>query len=105
MHTGTTPALALLLGDPERPHRIDGQALRELFALTATESVITAAVANGNSVSEIARALTVTENTVRSHLRSIFSKTGVTRQPQLVHLVRISLPLAQPLSVDPLLSN
>ncbi|AYJ87732.1 LuxR family transcriptional regulator [Sphingomonas paeninsulae] len=100
MHTGTTPALALLLGDPERPHRIDGQALRELFALTPTEALITASVANGSSVSEVALELAITENTVRAHLRSIFSKTGVSRQPQLVHLVHTSLPLNSPDAVS-----
>jgi DNA-binding CsgD family transcriptional regulator len=92
MHTGTAPALALFLGDPERQGIVTGEALRELFALTPTEAAISASVANGASVIETARRLGIAENTVRAHLRSIFAKTGVNRQSQLVHLIHTSLP-------------
>ncbi|WP_157216552.1 helix-turn-helix transcriptional regulator [Flavisphingomonas formosensis] len=92
MHTGSAPALALFLGDPERQAAVSGDTLRELFGLTPTEAAISASLANGTSVIETARRLGIAENTVRAHLRSIFAKTGVNRQSQLVHLIHTSLP-------------
>ncbi len=92
MHGGTTPAIALFLGDPERQCVVTSDALRELFAFTPTEASIAASLANGVSVIETAHRLGIAENTVRAHLRSIFAKTGATRQSQLVHLIHTSLP-------------
>ncbi|ARS26569.1 helix-turn-helix transcriptional regulator [Sphingomonas sp. KC8] len=92
LHAGSAPALALYLGDPERQMQVNAQALRELFNLTPTEAAISACVANGLSVHESAERLGIASNTVRAHLRSIFAKTGVARQSQLVHLVHTSLP-------------
>jgi DNA-binding CsgD family transcriptional regulator len=92
MQTGSTPAVALFLSDPERQCMVTGSAVRELLPLTPTEAEISASLANGFSVCETATRLGVAETTVRTHLRSIFAKTGVTRQPQLVHLIHTSLP-------------
>ena len=85
-------AVALFISDPERQGMVTGSAVRELLPLTPTEAEISASLANGFSVCETATRLGVAETTVRTHLRSIFAKTGVTRQPQLVHLIHTSLP-------------
>ncbi len=92
MQTGAVPAVALLITDPTRQRQIDGPALCRLFALTPTEGAIAAALANGASVGEAAQQLGIVDNTVRAHLRSIFSKLGVNRQLQLVHLIHTSFP-------------
>ncbi|SNT01086.1 DNA-binding transcriptional regulator, CsgD family [Sphingomonas laterariae] len=92
LHAASAPALALYLGDPERQMQVNADALRDLFNLTPTEAAISACVANGLSVHESAERLGIASNTVRAHLRSIFAKTGVARQSQLVHLVHTSLP-------------
>jgi DNA-binding CsgD family transcriptional regulator len=92
MQTGATPAVALFISDPERQGMVTGSAVREMLPLTPTEAEISASLANGFSVCETAARLGVAETTVRTHLRSIFAKTGVTRQPQLVHLIHTSLP-------------
>lgn len=92
MHTGSAPALALFLGDPERQCVVTTDAVRKLFNFTPTEAAISASLANGVSVIETAHRLGIAENTVRAHLRSIFAKTGVARQSQLVHLIHTSLP-------------
>lgn len=97
LHAAGAPALALYLADPERQMQVNARALRELFDLTPTEAAISACVANGLSVRESAARLGIASNTVRTHLRSIFAKTGVSRQSQLVHLVHTSVPeLAAP---------
>ena len=92
MHAGTVPVVALLITDPARKRKIDGTTLCSLFALTPTEGAIAAALANGASVGEAAQQLEIADNTVRAHLRSIFSKLGVNRQLQLVHLIHTSFP-------------
>jgi DNA-binding CsgD family transcriptional regulator len=46
---------------------------------------------DGLTLDEAAHALSISRNTARAHLRSIFAKTGVTRQTMLVRLIVTSL--------------
>lgn len=61
--------------------------LREGFGLTATEACIALSVARGHELRCIAQKRGVTLDTVRSHLRTIFAKTGTRRQAGLVLLI------------------
>lgn len=61
--------------------------LEVLFDLTPAEARVATFLVEGKAVDEIARALGVTDNTVRMHLKSIFAKTGVGRQAELVSLL------------------
>ncbi len=49
--------------------------------------------ANGNSIGETARNAATSRNTVRSQVRSIFSKMGINRQSQLIRTALISVAL------------
>lgn len=60
--------------------------LRQLHGLTAAEARIVAALALGRSVEEICRDTGVRESTLRSQLKSIRAKTGVSRQAELVRI-------------------
>jgi DNA-binding CsgD family transcriptional regulator len=60
--------------------------VRELYGLTPAEAAITAALALGRSVEDAAKAKRVSLATLRSHLRSIFAKTGTRRQAELVSI-------------------
>lgn len=62
--------------------------LRDEHNLTPTEIRITLHLIDGGTVASCAEALEVAESTVRSHLKSVFAKTGVTRQAQLPALLR-----------------
>lgn len=86
------PAAVLFLTDPTHSPRITAAAVRERLGLTRGEAAVTAELAEGLATVEIAARLGISLNTVRAHLRSIFSKTGVRRQSQLVQLVHHSLP-------------
>jgi DNA-binding NarL/FixJ family response regulator len=55
--------------------------------LTARESEVAAFLGEGLSNRAIADALSISEHTVKSHLRSIFQKFGVSSRAQLVALV------------------
>lgn len=59
---------------------------QQLFQLTPAETGLAIQLANGLSLEEAAEALNIRRNTARAHLRSIFSKTGVRRQTELVRI-------------------
>ena len=58
-----------------------------LFDLTRVEARVAQELTKGRTVEEVALSLGVGRETVRSHLKSIFAKTGVSRQQQLVLLL------------------
>ena len=61
--------------------------LTGLFDLTPAEARVTRALATGMAPSEIASEFGVSRQTVRNQLAAVFTKTGTTRQAELVHLV------------------
>lgn len=69
-------------------------AFAQQYKLTAAQAKVSALVFAGQTLSEIAQALKVSENTVRSHLTEIFQKTHTHRQMDLIHLhARVCLAL------------
>jgi DNA-binding CsgD family transcriptional regulator len=89
--TGTCPPAAMVfVRDPEQGAPTQST-LRELFGLTPTEAAITAALVEGYGLDQIAARFHVGLGTVRSHLKTILSKTGTHRQAQLVALVSHSV--------------
>lgn len=65
--------------------------LQQLYGLTAAEARVAVLIAEGEEVEAIARRQGVTVATIRTQLKSIFSKLGVSRQLGVAQLVR-SLP-------------
>lgn len=63
------------------------QVLQGLFDLTPAEARIAAAIGEGQTVEVIAAAGGVSRETVRSHLKSVLVKVGVSRQVDLVRLL------------------
>lgn len=57
--------------------------LKETHRLSPQESRIVLHLVDGGSVATCAEALGVAESTVRTHLKSVFAKTGVRRQADL----------------------
>lgn len=66
--------------------------LRADFGLTPAESRLAAALADGACLADAAERFGTTRATVRSQLKSIFCKTGVSRQTELVRLVLLGAP-------------
>jgi len=82
---GQSPRLALVfIIDTDGDARVGDAALNQLFGLTPSESRLTEALLNGKSVNEYASAASVTVNTARSQLKSIFRKTETCRQADLI---------------------
>lgn len=59
----------------------------QLYNLTPAETALALELANGLSLEEASELLNIRRNTARAHLRSIFSKTGVRRQTELVRIM------------------
>jgi len=57
------------------------------YRLTPTELRVLLATVEVGGVREVAAALGIAENTVKTHLRNLFAKTGARRQADLVKIV------------------
>jgi len=87
---------SVILNDPEIGAEPAVELLRNLHDLTPAEAELAGHLARGHSLEETARARGVSINTVRSQLKVVFSKTGTSRQGELVQLVlRCLLPMAE----------
>jgi DNA-binding CsgD family transcriptional regulator len=81
-------SLALLILTPvEAPEAPLRQVLTALFDLTPAEAHVARLLAGGHTVESAAETLVVARETVRSHLKRVLAKTGVTRQADLVRLL------------------
>jgi DNA-binding CsgD family transcriptional regulator len=71
------------------------EAFNALYGFTPAETKVTMALLQGFSPTDTADILGITEGTVRSHIKNILSKTGTTRQAELVQmLMRAMSPVA-----------
>ncbi len=89
------PAVAIFITDPDDATEAPVQVITKLFGFTPTEAMLAILLAKGLTLDEAADTLHVSRNTVRTHLRSLFAKTGVSRQGMLIRLILQSVaPLA-----------
>ncbi len=93
----TLEIVVLTVIDPAQTTPVPTQILRSLYALTRSESKLAEALINGCTLEQYAHESGTKMTTIRTHLRSIFQKTGTTRQTDLVlslsrlfHSVRVS---------------
>ena len=86
------PSVAILILDAESAPQPDLQMLADLFSLTPAEARVASLLVRGKNVEEVAAELDVSFTTVRSHVRSVLSKTDTNRQGALISLVLRTLP-------------
>jgi DNA-binding CsgD family transcriptional regulator len=82
-----TTNVVVILTPVARNTETSSTIIRGLFDLTATEAKITSNISDGTTIDQIAETMKVSKETIRTHLKNIFSKTGVNRQSQLVALI------------------
>jgi DNA-binding CsgD family transcriptional regulator/PAS domain-containing protein len=85
------PAVTVFMRDPDRKSQGSVDVLRRLYGLTPAEALLSLQLVEGLTLDEAAEQLNIRKNTARAHLRSIFSKTNVTRQTSLVSLLLSSM--------------
>jgi len=81
------PAALVYIRDAASKSLASEVVTKQLFNLTKAETALAMELANGLSLEEAAEILNIRRNTARAHLRSIFSKTGVRRQTELVRIL------------------
>jgi DNA-binding CsgD family transcriptional regulator len=82
-----TPALVVFVSDSELRMDAHQVLVKKLFGFTKMEAQVAMLLADGLSIHEIADVLGSRLNTIRTHLRSIYIKTGVNRQALVVRLI------------------
>ena len=84
---GHTPHMIVFINEPERSFQIETRILMSLYGLTKAEVALSKLLAEGANLDQAAAELGIARNTARAQLRSIFAKTGVSRQSMLVSLL------------------
>jgi DNA-binding CsgD family transcriptional regulator/PAS domain-containing protein len=86
-------AAAIFLTRPGEASPADLSGFAEIYKLTPAETrVLQQLVRGGTTMLEVATALSVSETTAKTHLSHILAKTGVSRQTDLIALVRDLVP-------------
>jgi DNA-binding CsgD family transcriptional regulator len=77
----------LLVFDPERTPAHPAEALARMLGITRSEAALVERLALGESLKEASLRLNISVHTARTHLKSVFSKTGFSSQLQLIRHV------------------
>ncbi len=82
-------AFSLVFHDPNRS-QTSPESIVSALKILPSEARVVHAIAEGRSVDEAALAAGVSINSARTYLRSVYEKTGVSRQGELVRLVLLT---------------
>jgi DNA-binding CsgD family transcriptional regulator len=77
----------LVVYDPEVSIEAVESVLSRMYDLTPAEAKVAVHIAKGRSPAEAADRLGISQDTVRTHLKRIFNKTGTNRQSELITLI------------------
>jgi len=79
-------AMVFVFDSINESERIE-EVIRTLYGLSPTEAKIASRLVLTPDVHEVARALGITYNTARTHVKRIYAKTKINRLPSLVHMI------------------
>ncbi len=80
-------AVLLFIVDPVNRAGIPMSWIMDGYGLTQAEAKVALAASSGLSIPETASRLGLSPNTIKTHLRRIFAKTGTNRQTELARLM------------------
>ena len=81
------PLALVVVYDPEQNIETVEELLRHMYGLTPAEARLAGLIAKGRSLGEAGILLGISHDTVRTHLKRIFSKTRTNRQSDLITLI------------------
>ena len=81
------PAAVVFISDPDQRIEIPADLLRRCYGLTVAEARLVTTLLEGHALKKAADLCGVTHNTAKSQLKSIFLKTQVQRQSELIKLL------------------
>lgn len=88
-----SPCVIIYLDQTDRQKMPKEKFVAQLLGLTPSEATLAILLSQGFTLVESANMLGITENSVRTYVKNIFSKTGVSRQTDLVRLILKSVAL------------
>lgn len=91
-------ATILFLCDSTRPVALPVAWLMDAFGLTLAEARAALSASSGMTVAGMARQLDLSPNTIKTHLRRVFAKTGTSRQAALTRLLASLAMVRDPLA-------
>jgi DNA-binding CsgD family transcriptional regulator len=91
---GECQAIAVLI-DPDKRWAPTETTLRASFGFTPAEAKLAARISRGAALESVAESLGISKETGRNQLKSIFSKTGLHRQTELVAVISSTLTAAK----------
>ncbi len=83
----TRPVVFLMIYNHQRELVINHKLLNSIYGLTSAECNLIDLLIQGEDIKDAAALLNITVNTARSHTKSIYSKTGINRQIDLINLI------------------
>jgi DNA-binding CsgD family transcriptional regulator len=92
-------SVAVFVQEPAKVPMMPGEAFAKLYRLTGGELRVLLALAQGMGGKEAADMLGLGEPTIRTHLQNIFSKTGTSRQADVLRLLQSATPPARSLAL------
>ncbi len=75
----------IVIIDPERRVEIPVSVLVDALEISRSEARVVQALASGSSVEEAAEKCSLSVSSARTYIKNVYSKTGISRQGQLVH--------------------
>jgi DNA-binding CsgD family transcriptional regulator len=90
------PRWLLLFFDPSRQIRLSTELIARDLCITNSEAAVVALVVAGHKLKEAAVSLGISEHTVRSQLKSVFRKTDIRSQTDLVRRVALGAARIEP---------
>lgn len=84
------PHFSLVVCDPARKNVVTAKDIAQALDLTPSEARVVHGLVDGASVEDAAKFAGVSVSTARTYLKVVFSKTGVSRQAELVRLALLT---------------
>lgn len=81
------PLAIVFIRDPDEPEETRAELLQRLYGLMPSQAQLADLLANGCSLAQAAKRLSITPASARQYLKLIFQKTGARRQAELVRQV------------------
>ncbi|MEH6611027.1 MAG: helix-turn-helix transcriptional regulator [Halioglobus sp.] len=82
-----SPRATVFISDPDLRETASQHILGKLFELTPAEANLAILLSRGLSLADISEVQNISPHTARAQLKSVFAKTGVSRQAELVRLI------------------
>ena len=80
-------AVLIFIVDPVSSNGVSISWIMEAYGLTPAEARVALAASTGASIPIVATSLLLSQNTIKTHLRRVYAKTGTSRQAELARVI------------------